>query len=302
MSANAEASERMRGTLAGLASYLTWGFVPLFWKQMGAVPAWELIGHRILSSLAVCLGLLTLVRGWGEFRAAFATRARIAANTLGAVLITTNWTIYVWAVNAGHVVECSLGYYLTPLVSVAIGRWFLKEKLRPVQWGAVGCAACGVLWLMLAQGSMPWIALGLALSWGFYGLCRKRSPLGAVTSLSVETAVLAPVAALWIGWLLADGSARIGAVDARVQVFVVLTGVVTALPLVSFAYAARRVRLATLGLMQFTAPTVQFLIGVFVYREPFNPVMLVAFVLIWTGVLIYVLEQVRMLRAPSAGA
>lgn len=291
-------SDLSKGVMAGVGAYFVWGIVPLFWKQLASVPAWELIGHRVVWSLGFCAALLFAVRGWADYRQAFKSAASIGINLTSALLLTINWTIYVWGVNAGHIVECSLGYFLTPLFSVVLGRWLLHERLRTLQWAAFGCASAGVAWLVIASGRAPWIALGIAGSWSLYGYCRKRSPLGAVQSLAVETTLLFPLGAALLGWLAWNDRGALGHEAAGVQVLVLLTGIVTAVPLVLFAYSVRRVRLSTLGLMQFVVPTVQFLIGVLVYKEAFDGSRVVAFALIWLGVLVFITDQ--LLRSRTA--
>jgi chloramphenicol-sensitive protein RarD len=296
MSSTHGSDQQAKGIAAGVAAYLVWGLVPFFWKQLAAVPAWELILHRVTWSLALCAALLSWTRGWTGFREAFTSGRSIGLNLLSSVLLSINWTIYVWGVNAGHVVECSLGYYLTPLLSVLLGRWLLGERLTRLQLCAVGLAAVGVGIIVLASGRPPWIALGIALSWGFYGLCRKKSPLGAVQSLAVETALLAPIAIIGLLWLAITGRGAIGHVSGMEHFFVFSTGIVTAVPLIWFAYAVRRTRLSMLGLIQFIVPSLQLVIGVVSYGEPLDQGRFVAFALIWIGVALFITDTVRRMR------
>ena len=254
---------------------------------MQAVSAIELIMHRIVWSLLFLLGVLAWQRKFGELRPAFAQKRMIGLNLLSSLLLAANWTVYIWAVNNGHVIESSLGYFLVPLVNVAFGSLLLHERLRPVQWVAIGLAALGVAVLLLRVGHVPWIALGLAFTWAGYGLLKKKSALGSIAGLTVETILLFPIAAALLLWWHHTGAGALGRVDARTHVFVLAVGVVTAIPLLLFAYGAQRIRLATLGLLQYIAPTVQFLIGLLVYHEAFDSARLQAFGLIWCGLVIY---------------
>lgn len=291
MSEAAEQS-RMRGLLAALAGYLAWGLVPLFWKQLAGVDAHELIAQRIVWSSVLVAPLLAWRGGWSEARQALATGRGFALNFLSAVLLSGNWLVYVWAVNAGHVIECSLGYFLVPLLNVALGKFILRETLRRAQWFAIALAAGGVALELIRLGRLPWIALALAASFGTYGLLRKQSSLGPLTGLAVETALLAPFALGLLLWRAGEGSGALGNAPGLIQVLIVSTGVVTAVPLLLFAYGARRLRLTTLGLLQYAAPTGQFVLGVLVYHEPFAREHAQAFALIWAGLAVYTADAI----------
>jgi len=272
---------------AAFFCYLIWGLVPLYWKELAAVDALELIAHRHVWSLVFLVGILAWRGGYAEAGAALGSGRGLALSAVSSVLLTANWLIYIWGVNAGHVIECSLGYFLVPLLNVTLGKLVLHESLRRLQGMAVIAAAAGVAILVLRLGHVPWIALGIAGTFGFYGLLRKRSALGPVTGLAVETAVLAPFAAGWLIWKAAHGQGALGHVDMPTTLLVLSTGVVTAIPLLLFAYGARRLRLITLGLLQYIAPTCQFLLGWLVYREVFTRERAWAFVLIWFGLVLY---------------
>ncbi len=254
---------------------------------MQGVPAFELIAHRITWSLLFLLGVLAWQRNFRSLRPAFTDARVFGLNLLSSLLLSVNWTVYVWAVNHGHVIESSLGYFLVPLVNVALGSVVLHERLRPLQWLAIALAAIGVAVLLLRVGHVPWIALALAGTWSAYGLLKKRSSLGSIAGLTVETILLFPVAATLLLWWHQTGVDALGRVDARTHFFVLAAGVVTAIPLLLFAYGAQRIRLTTIGLLQYVAPTVQFLIGLFVYHEAFDTARLQAFALIWCGLALY---------------
>jgi len=291
--------------LAATGSFLLWGIVPLYWKQMQGVPAFELIAHRITWSLLFLLGVLAWQRNFSALRPAFATVRAFGLNLLSGLLLAVNWTVYVWAVNSGHVIESSLGYFLVPLVNVGLGSAVLHERLRPVAWLAIALAAAGVGLLLLRVGHVPGIALALAGTWAGYGLLKKKSVLGPIPGLTAETLLLFPVAAALLLWWHHTGTGALGRVDARTHFFVLATGVVTAVPLLLFAYGARRIRLTTLGLLQYVAPTVQFLVGLFIYREPFDAAHLQAFTLIWCGLGLYSTDSLwgqrrRLLQAVGA--
>jgi chloramphenicol-sensitive protein RarD len=265
--------------------------VPLYWHQLAAVDAVELIAHRLVWSMVFVAVVLAWRNGLAEMRAALGTGRSVGLNLLSSSLLTVNWLIYVWAVNHGHVIECSLGYFLVPLLNVALGRWVLHEQLRPLQWTAIACAALGVAVQIAQVGKLPWIALGLAFTFGFYGLLRKRSALGPLTGLAVETMLLAPLAAGYLLWRHHTGEGALGRIDAPTQWLVLSTGVVTAIPLLLFAYGARRIRLTTLGLLQYIAPTVQFALGVLVFHEGFSRDRALSFAFIWGGLALYTADN-----------
>lgn len=292
MSATTDSSAATRGALAATACYLFWGLVPLYWKQMAAVNAVELICHRCVWSLVFVLAVAAAQGSLGAIRAALSTGRGVATNLLSGALLTGNWLTFVWGVNNGHVVECSLGYFLVPLLNVALARLLLHEHLRRAQWAAIGCAAAGVVYLFVQQlGHPPWLTLTLASTWGAYGLMRKRSSLNSVTGLTVETLLIFPLAAGFLLWRHHTGEGALGHADARTQVLVLTTGVVTAIPLLLFAYAAKRVRFSTLGFLQYLQPSVAFVLGVWVYHEPLSHERAVSFVFIWTGLALYTADQ-----------
>ena len=279
------------GALAAALCYFLWGLVPLYWKQLGGINAVELIAHRHVWSLAFLLLLIGTQGGFSEVLGALRSGHSLWINLLSAVLLTINWLVYVWGVGLGEVIECSLGYFLVPLVNVAAGRFVLHEHLRRVQWLAIGLAAAGVVVMILQLGRVPWIALVLAATWGAYSLMRKQSPLGSVTGLTVETLLLAPVAIAFLAWQHHTGVGALGQADPRTQILILSAGVITATPLLLFAYGARRIRLATLGLLQFIAPTVQLVLGVWVYHEPFSRARAAGFAFIWAGLAVYTADN-----------
>jgi chloramphenicol-sensitive protein RarD len=268
-----------------------WGAFPLYWKQLKGVDATEVIAHRYVWTCVLVVAVVAARRKFGEVVAALGTRRGFATNTLSATLLTANWLVYVWGVNHDHVIETSLGYFLVPLVNVAAGRFVLHERLRRLQWVAIGLAAAGVAVMIFQLGRPPWIALALAGTWGGYGLMRKQSPLAAVTGLTVETLLVAPFALAYLLWRYHTGEGAFGRADALSHALMLGAGIVTAVPLLLFAFAAQRVRLSTLGLLQYLAPTVQFAIGVGVYHEPFSRERAASFALIWAGLVLYTADN-----------
>ncbi len=287
MSTTEATRERKLGMLACTGAFVIWGLVPLFWKQLRSVDAVELIAHRIVWSCGFLFLIMPFRGSWAQLRAAWKNPAELRLHAATGALILVNWLIYIWAIAAGRVVDASLGYFLNPLVSVLLGRWFLGERLGRVQWAAVGLAAVGVAILIGLAGTVPWIALGLAGSFGVYGLLKKRSSLGPMAGLTFETALYAPLSLGWLGWLAAQGGGALGHAEMRVQSLVLATGVLTSIPLLLFAAGARRLPLATVGLLQYTAPTLQFLLGVWLYAEPMTRARLAAFACIWLALGIY---------------
>lgn len=287
MSGGAPDRARVRGAAAALGCYLIWGLVPLYWRPLAAVDAHELIAHRLVWSLVFTAPLLWWLGGFREVFAALGSWRSFGLNLASSVLLTTNWLVYVWAVNAGHVIESSLGYFLVPLVNVALGRIVLHERLRPAQWLAITFAAAGVVLQLVHLGRLPWIALSLAATFGTYGLLRKRSPLGPLSGLTLETLLLAPLAATFLLWRAHAGVGALGHAPGITQGLILCAGVVTTVPLLLFAYGARRLQLTTLGLLQYAAPTVQFALGVWVYHEAFDRARAQSFAFIWTGLALY---------------
>lgn len=302
MAAPAATPDQIRGATAAGLCYFLWGLVPLYWTRLAAVPSVELIAHRHVWSLVLLLGILAWQGGFAEIRTALRDWPSIGVHFLNAVLLTGNWLVYVWGVNTGHVIECSLGYFLVPLVNVAAGRWILHEQLRRAQWAAIAFAAAGVVLMFVQLERPPWIALALAGTWGAYSLSRKRSQLGATAGLATESLLLAPVAVGFLVWQFAGGQGVLGRAEPGTQVLVLCSGVITAVPLLLFAYGAKRIRLSTLGLLQYLAPTVQFMLGVWVYREPFSLQRGLGFAFIWAALALYTADNLlaaRTRRTPA---
>ncbi|MES2693844.1 MAG: EamA family transporter RarD [Verrucomicrobiota bacterium] len=290
-----------RGAISASVCYLLWGLVPLYWTQLGHVDALELIAHRHVWSLVFLLVLIALQRDFGSIGAALNSGRAVAINLLGSTLLTVNWLVYVWGVNKGHVIDCSLGYFLVPLVNVAAAHFVLHEQLRRTQWIAIALAAIGVVLMIVQLGRPPWIAFALAGTWGGYSLLRKRSPLGVVTGLTVETLLLAPVAVGFLLWQHHTGAGALGHTDLRTQLLVLSAGVITAIPLLLFSYGAKRIRLSTLGLLQYFAPSGQLILGIWVYHEPFSRARMLSFSFIWAGLALYTADNLlAQRRAASA--
>ena len=278
------------GIVYAALAYLSWGLFPLYFRQVAAVPALEVVLHRTLWSLVFVLALLAMRRQWAWMREVLRQPRVLGAFALSALLLAANWLTYDWAVNNGHVVDASLGYFILPLVNVALGYVFLHERPRPVQWLAVAVAAAGVLWLTVLTGRLPWIALVLALSFGFYGLLRKVAVLGALEGLTLETILLAPVTLAVLGAWAWQGQGALVQGDATTVGWLVLAGPVTAIPLLWFAAGARRIPLATMGILQYISPSLQLALGVWLFHESFESSRLAGFVLIWAALLVYTLE------------
>lgn len=292
---DARISHGRAGLLYGLSAYLIWGFLPVFFKLLGSVSAGEIVAQRVLWSLVLLVALIGFGRRWPQMRAALRDPVAMRFLASSAALIAGNWLVYIWAVLNHHVLEASLGYFLNPLVNVALGVIFLKERLGRVQMVAVALAAAGVLVLAAGAGTGLWISLTLAFSFGIYGLLRKMAPVEAIEGLSIETIILAPFALGWTIWLSGNGNAAFGS-DMTITLLLAVSGVVTAVPLLLFAAAARRMPYATLGLLQYIAPTIVFLLAVFAYGEPLTVAHITCFALIWTGLGIYTASAVAGMR------
>ncbi len=278
-----------RGIAYACAAYVLWGVFPIYFKALQAVPPLEILGHRILWSLVVCVLLLLVMRHL-RWLSGLLQQPRVLLWFVGSSLaVAVNWFVYIWAVNAGRVIDASLGYFINPLVNVLLGALVLKERLRRGQWLAVGVAASGVLWLTLQAAAVPWIGLTLAISWGIYGLLRKTATLGAIEGLTLETVLLAPIAATYLYWLGASGSSTFGTADTTTRLLLLAAGPITAAPLLLFTAGARRIPFFTLGLLQYIGPTLQLLIGVWLYEEPFAE-RAFGYVLIWIALVLFTAE------------
>jgi chloramphenicol-sensitive protein RarD len=290
------------GIPLGLAAYAIWGFMPLYFKLLASVQPTEIVAHRIIWSVLL-LGLLaTLWRRWGAIRAALGTGKVLTTLIVTACLIAINWLVYIYAVVSGHVMEASLGYYLNPLVNVLFGVVLLKERLTRAQVFACLLAAAGVAVMAAGAGSGLWISLTLALSFASYGFLRKVAPVDALEGLWVETVILAPLSLLWALYLMGQGTAGFGHQSWSIDLFLILGGAVTALPLLLFTAAAKRLPYSTLGFLQYVAPSLQLLLAILVFHEPFGQVQALCFAAIWVALAIFSVEAIRAARARIAPA
>lgn len=278
------------GFWATVAAFLIWGVFPIYWKWLAQVPALQIMAHRLAWCFVLVAGYLALRRSPGWWRPLVAQPRLLRLLSTSAVLIALNWWLYIWAVNAGHIVDTSLGYFINPLVNVLLGVLVLHERLNPRQWLAVGVAAAGVAWLTAQTGTLPWIALALAFSFGCYGLIRKIAVVEAIPALGLESSILFVPALLYLVWAQLDGSGAFGRVDPVTDALLVSAGLVTAVPLVLFAYGAQRIPYSLVGILQYIAPTLQLACGVLLYGEPFTRTQAIGFGCIWLALGIYALD------------
>lgn len=278
------------GIVYAALAYISWGLFPLYFKTLAGVAPLEILLNRMVWALVVVASLLLLLRRWTWLRRVAANRALLGRFVISAMLISLNWFVYIWAVNNDHVIDASLGYFITPLVNVLLGRFVLGERLRNAQWTAVALAAIGVAWLTWQTEHVPWIGLVLGASFGAYGLAKKTAPLGALEGLALETMLLFPFAIVALSWLASQGQSAFVAGPPATRWLLLAAGPVTALPLLLFAAGARRIPMATLGLLQYLAPTLQLLLGVWIYHEPFGEARVTGYVLIWTALALYALD------------
>lgn len=275
----------LRGVIAAGTAFTLWGVFPLYLRLLKQVPSLEMLSHRVLWSVVLLMSLLALRRQWDWLALVRAKPRIIITFVTSALMLATNWVVYIWSVNHDHIIDASLGYFIAPLFNVLFGIG-LGERLRLTQWIAVALAACGVLWLTFSAGQLPWIGLVIAVTFGLYGLLRKTAALGALEGLSVETLVLLPAASVFL--LLPDaGSSHAFGSDLPLSLLLIAAGPVTAIPLLLFAYGARLIPLSLVGLLQYIGPSLQLLIGVWLFKEPFGGSKLIGFALIWSGLLIY---------------
>ncbi|WP_030989103.1 EamA family transporter RarD [Streptomyces sp. NRRL WC-3744] len=291
--------EHRTGLLNGFAAYGMWGLVPLFWPLLKPAGALEILAHRMVWSLVFVAAALLFVRRWAWAGELLRQPRRLGLIAVAAAVITVNWGVYIWAVNAGHVVEASLGYFINPLVTIAMGVLLLKERLRPVQWAAVGVGLAAVVVLTVGYGRPPWISLCLAFSFATYGLVKKKVDLGGVESLAAETAIQFLPALGYLLWLTAHGEASFLNEGAGHAALLASTGIVTALPLVCFGAAAIRVPLSTLGLLQYLAPIFQFLLGVLYFHEAMPAERWAGFALVWLALILLTGDALRWARRPA---
>lgn len=286
------------GLIFGALAYGSWGFIAFYFKAVAAADPFEVMCHRVVWSVILLAGMIHLRRQWPTVRGLLGLSSTWRSMSISTVMIAINWLVFIYAVVTGRLVEASLGYFINPLVSITLGMFFLGERLRPMQWVAVAFAIAGVVSYTVGVGTLPWISITLALSFGFYGLVRKQSKAGPIVGLFFETTLLAPIALAYLVIMKATGIRPImfgsrgeGGSTLAFDMLLAAGGLVTSLPLLWFAAAARRLRLSTIGFMQYSAPSIQFLVAVLVFDEPFGPARIVAFAIIWVGIIIFVADS-----------
>ena len=293
-----------KGILLAASSYVAWGLFPAYFLLLKSVSPVEVLAHRMIWSLVFLSFVLAYRRRWSWLPPLSRQPILVASFAVSAALLSGNWFLYIWAVSNGHVIDASLGYFINPLVNIVLGFVLLHERLHPAQWIAVLIAALGVLWLTWQGHHFPWIAIVLALTFGFYGLMRKVAALGPLEGLSLETLLLFPLAAAYLAWVAFNGNSAFIHADLALRLFLMAAGPITAIPLLLFAAGARRIRLSTLGLLQFIAPTLQLLLGIWLFHEPFGGARMWGFLIIWAALVLFTAEW--LLRtwsiAPQAAA
>jgi len=287
------------GVSLATAAFLVWGLSPVYWKSLASVPAFEILMHRMIWSFVFLAPLVLLSGRWDDFRQALTSARKLLILTGTTLIVGFNWFLFIWAINSGHILQTSLGYYMTPLVNVMLGVAFLKERLRRLQLLAVGLAAVGVGYLTLSYGFFPWVSLALAFSFGFYGLIRKVAPVSALVGLTVETLLLSIPATGYLIYL--DHAGRGAFLNAGPSITLLLMGtaLMTGLPLLLFTMGTKLLRMATVGFLQYIAPSCTFLLAVFIYREPLMPAQLLTFGLIWAALAIYSYDSLMTYKSPG---
>ncbi len=285
--------EGRRGFGFGVAAYGIWGLFPLYWPLLEPAGAIELLAHRVVWTAVTMALLVFVLRRRASLRTVLASRHKVVLLGTASAMISVNWGVYIWAVNNEHVVDASLGYFINPLVTVLAGVLILRERLRRTQWVALGIASAAVVGLTVEHGRPPWVALTLAVSFAAYGLLKKYADVGAVESLTVETALVAPLAVAYLAWVIAAGHSQATQNLPWHPVLLATSGIVTALPLIFFGAAATRISLTTLGLLQYMTPTLQFLLGVVVFGEPMSPGRWVGFAVIWLALVLFTADSMR---------
>lgn len=294
-------TEQQAGVLYAAFSYILWGFLPVYWKLLDHVNADEILANRVFWSFFFIAVILVINKKWGLFTGTLLglaqNKKQLAALAVASMLISINWFMYIWAVNTDQMIEASLGYYINPLVSVLLGMVFLKERLTLLQYLSFALAAIGVLIMTISYGQFPWIALSLAISFGLYGLAKKLIKVDSAVGLALETLVVMPLAAIYIGYLLNKGTNSLFAGSLSTTLLLAGAGAATAVPLLFFSKGAQRIPLATLGILQYIAPTLTLILGVFIYHETFSSIHLLAFTFIWSALILYSLSRTRMAAA-----
>ncbi|ENY72450.1 RarD protein [Aeromonas diversa CDC 2478-85] len=289
-----------QGVIFALSAYTLWGLAPIYFKLISQVPAGEILTHRVIWSFVLLLVLVLLKRQWPRVQAVLKRPRQLALLTLTSTLVGGNWLLFIWAINNGHMLDASLGYYINPLFNVVLGLWFLGERLRRLQWAAVALAALGVVVQLVAFGSLPWIALVLASTFAFYGLIRKKLALDALTGLLLETLIMLPAAAIYL-WGIADSpTSHLGANPASLNLLLIAAGLVTTVPLLCFTAAATRLKLSTLGFFQYIGPSLMFILAVTQYGEPLLIDKTVTFACIWSALVLFSLDGLRSGRKSTA--
>ena len=284
--------EDRSGLIAGIAAFATWGLIPVYWKLLSNIPASEILAHRFVWTTLFLIVLLSWQHRWPEVGEATRSRRALLYCFASGVAISVNWLFFIWAVNVGRVIETSLGYFMTPLVNVLFGAIFLRERLTRWQFISVMLALVGVLNLTFGYGRLPWLAITLCVSFGLYGLLRKKSGVRPIPGLFLETTLLTPIAAGYLLYLQRAGSSTFGSAPWSLVLLLISTGVVTGLPLVWFGHAARHLRMTTVGFLQYLAPSLSFFLGVYLYHEPFTRAHLITFTFIWVALVIFTVEAI----------
>jgi chloramphenicol-sensitive protein RarD len=286
------ARDERSGLIAGIAAFGTWGLIPIYWKLLANIPASEILAHRFVWTTLFLVLLLSWQARWPELREATRSRRALLYCFASGMAISVNWLVFIWAINVGRVIETSLGYFMTPLVNVLFGAIFLRERLTRWQFVSVMLALVGVLNLTFGYGKFPWLALTLCVSFGLYGLLRKKSGVRPIPGLFLETTLLTPIAAAFLIYLQRGGTSTLSSASWSLILLLISTGVVTGLPLAWFGHAARHLRMTTVGFLQYLAPSCSFFLGVFLYHEPFTRAHLITFAFIWAALAIFTAEAI----------
>ncbi len=291
-----------RGIILAILAYGLWGLLPAYWKLLQAVPALEILGHRMVWSLLFGLAVLVVRNRWQWLGRTLRSPRTMGAFIAAATLLSLNWYIYIWAVNSGNILDASLGYFINPLFTVALGVVFLAERPRPWQWGSIAIALTGVLFLTVQYGAFPWVSITLALTFGLYGLIKKTTTLSSIEGVSLESALMFLPALGYLGYLAGTGQGAFGSAGAGTTMLLAATGAITAIPLILFAGAARRIPLTSLGLLHYIAPTLQFLMGTFIYGELVSPSRLTGFIFVWVALAVFTTDSLLNAKRGKAGA